>query len=126
MIHSTLLPTSNFTNPLQFPTKKTNPQFKSSVSNTKTDVGYNLIHTQTNQNPHKPINLQSLGFCKCGRRHFLESIASTVLHTSLPSLASGLEPDSASMVYFISLSLLSSILSSDYTTNATIDYLWRP
>ncbi|KAL2904010.1 Methyltransferase-like protein 7A [Bienertia sinuspersici] len=98
MIQSTSLPSSIFPNPLQFPTKQTVSQFNSSVSNPKIngsrkiDSGFNLFDTQTRD---KPIILQSLGFCKCGRRHFMETIASTVLQTSLPSLAS--EPNSSSM-----------------------------
>ncbi|XP_021746956.1 methyltransferase-like protein 7B isoform X4 [Chenopodium quinoa] len=96
MIHSILVPTSNLPIPFQFSTKNTKSQFKSSSNCTKINKDCNLIHTRTGQNPQKPIFLQSLGLCKCGRRHFMETIASTVLHTSLPSLAFELEPNSSS------------------------------
>ncbi|XP_021746952.1 methyltransferase-like protein 7B isoform X3 [Chenopodium quinoa] len=99
MIHSILVPTSNLPIPFQFSTKNTKSQFKSSSNCTKINKDCNLIHTRTGQNPQKPIFLQSLGLCKCGRRHFMETIASTVLHTSLPSLAFELEPNSSSHGY---------------------------
>lgn len=96
------MPTSTFPNPLQLLNNQTNPHFKSSVNNfiitnssKNTDKGFNLLQLKTRK---KPINLQSLGFCKCGRRHLLETIASTVLQTSLPSLASELNSSSVDML----------------------------
>lgn len=104
---SLLLPTSNFPNypnwpnPLQFPTNKIVTQFKSLNNHTKTikssniQKGFILKHTQL-VDKDKPIILQSLGVCKCGRRHVLGTIATNFLHSSLTSLA--LDTNSSSMV----------------------------
>ncbi|XP_048503265.1 uncharacterized protein LOC104897881 isoform X2 [Beta vulgaris subsp. vulgaris] len=104
LFYSTLLlPTSNFpnySNPLQFPTNKIVTQFKSLNNHTKTinssniQKGFILKHTQL-VDKDKPIILQSLGVCKCGRRHVLGTIATNFLHPSLTSLA--LDTNSSSM-----------------------------
>ncbi|CAO2828771.1 unnamed protein product [Amaranthus hypochondriacus] len=90
MVQSTILLNSNIPNHINSPTN----QPKSSAKSTKDKV-FNLINPQIGKNTQKPIISESLGLCKCGRRHLMEAITGTVLQTCLPSFA--LEPTSSTM-----------------------------